>query len=81
MFVFNIAQVAADGKAYLSAKTQNEYDCKDERSRSLFFSWHSGRMGDGSAVYFHDGPPSTLAGLRKTVAERTVNFNQEWSIR
>jgi len=72
MFGFNIAQVAAAGMAYLSAKTLNEYDCKDERSRSLFFSWHSGRMGDGSIVYFHDGPPSNWRAISPSSVDETL---------
>lgn len=38
-----------NGKLYLSIKAQDEYDCKDERSRTIYGSYHSGNMGrDGS---------------------------------
>ncbi len=39
------------GDSFLSSKAQNEYDCKEERSRILAFSWFSGQMGNGNVVY------------------------------
>ncbi|MEI6067967.1 MAG: surface-adhesin E family protein [Methylococcaceae bacterium] len=36
---------------YLSSKSQREYDCKEEQSRGVAFSWFSGNMGDGGVVY------------------------------
>ena len=44
------------GLSYLSAKVQSEYDCKEERSRILAFSWFSGQMGNGNAVYSDSDP-------------------------
>ena len=38
------------GKAFLSSKTQHEYDCKEERARILGFTRFDGNMGNGSAV-------------------------------
>ena len=39
------------GNSSLSGKTQSEYDCKEERKRTLAFSWFSGQMGNGTLVY------------------------------
>ena len=72
MFEFKIAQVVADGKAYWSAKTYNEYDCKDEHTRSLFFSWHSGKRGGGATVYSHDGPPSNWRPISPRSVDETL---------
>lgn len=39
------------GVLYLSTNQQNEYDCAEERTRILAFTWFSGNMGKGAAVY------------------------------
>ncbi|OGT00784.1 MAG: hypothetical protein A3F73_05910 [Gallionellales bacterium RIFCSPLOWO2_12_FULL_59_22] len=39
------------GEKYLSAKDQNEYDCKEAKSRRRASSQHSKNMGDGKVVY------------------------------
>lgn len=48
---FKKADTAANGKAYLSMKGQDEFDCKGEQSRQLYFSFHSELMGGGEMVY------------------------------
>lgn len=40
----------SDGKAFLSWKTQYEFDCKKVRSRILAASMHSGNMGEGEVT-------------------------------
>ena len=42
--------------SYLSSKTQHEYDCKEKRVRQLYFSWHSGNMGNGELVFSNSEP-------------------------
>ena len=39
------------GEAYLSAKDQFEYDCKEAKSRRRASSQHSKNMGNGKVVY------------------------------
>ena len=39
------------GETYLSAKSQNEYDCTEEQERILYYSWHSENMGKGDVVH------------------------------
>ena len=39
------------GVFYFSDKSQREYDCKEERSRTLAFAWFDGKMGYGKVVY------------------------------
>ncbi|MDD5300229.1 MAG: hypothetical protein PHD65_07020 [Gallionella sp.] len=48
---FKKADTAANGKAYMSMKGQDEFDCKGEQSRQLYFSFHSELMGAGEMVY------------------------------
>jgi len=55
---FKTVRVPLGGKhyMYMSSKFQNEYDCKEERARVRFFSWHSGNMGEGKVVYSASKP-------------------------
>jgi len=39
-----------DDRVYLSVKSQNQYDCKEERSRTLAESYFSGHMANGEVV-------------------------------
>jgi len=39
------------GEEYMSAKDQNEYDCKEAKSRRRAYSQHSKNMGGGKVVY------------------------------
>lgn len=43
-------QRTASGTMYSSVKAQYEYDCKDQRFRSLFASFYLGKMGVGENV-------------------------------
>jgi hypothetical protein len=45
-----------EGKAYLSLKNLVEYDCKDPRRRTLYFSWKALAMGAGETVCRRDEP-------------------------
>jgi hypothetical protein len=54
-------------KPHLSVKMQNEYDCRQERSRTLAISLHSGNMGEGEILgtisapgNWRPVPPDTL---------------------
>jgi len=46
---YNTAQMN-DGEPYMSQKTQNEYDCKERRSRILALSLHAENMGGGKVI-------------------------------
>ena len=39
------------GDSLLSIKRYNEYDCAEERTRMLAYTWFSGNMGSGHVVY------------------------------
>lgn len=43
-------------KPYLSEMVQKEYECKEEQSRTLFRSAHSGNMSGGGAVQINAVP-------------------------
>jgi len=45
------ARVGPDGTAYLSMKSQREFDCKEETSRDLSLTFLAEHMGAGKVVY------------------------------
>ena len=46
------------GEVSNSLKTLKEFDCKEDRSRSLTSTFHSGQMGSGMVNYRLDTPTS-----------------------
>ena len=48
---YQTAEKDATGKPYLSAKLLQEFDCKGERGRTRYFSFHAGQMGAGQITY------------------------------
>lgn len=57
--------------AYISSIDQSEYDCRGERARTVYFTNHSGRMGDGEVAYTSNTPldwtPISPGSLRESL--------------
>ena len=56
------------GDSLLSFKRFNEYDCKEERTRMLGYTWFSGNMGNGQVVY-----STTEVQQWEPVVSRSIN--------
>lgn len=57
MFDYKAVQESArSGRRYLSEKAQREIECRSERDRVLFFTWHAEHMGNGIVVYTGNKP-------------------------
>jgi Surface-adhesin protein E len=52
---YNSAREIA-GEKFLSEKSQEAYDCKEEQAKMLYFSWHSENMGKGNVVFTANKP-------------------------
>jgi hypothetical protein len=50
LFNYPTAQSAPQGKTYLSQKSHEEYDCKEETERTLYLVFLSGPMGTGDPI-------------------------------
>jgi hypothetical protein len=50
LYDYKTVQTVA-GDSLLSMKRFNEYDCTEERTRMLAYTWFSGNMGSGKVVY------------------------------
>lgn len=48
---YTTTQKDDSGKPYLSAKVLHDYDCKDERARTVYYSLHAGQMAAGARLY------------------------------
>ena len=64
---FKTVQTGPGGESYLSSKTQEQYDCKEERSRQIAFTWFDGKMGSGKVVVSDSDP-----GKWKPIAPESV---------
>ena len=53
---FKMVQPSDKGKPFMSQKMQSEYDCKEKRTRLLYFTWYSGNMSKGEIVLSGPGP-------------------------
>lgn len=53
---YNLVQEISANTKFLSQKSQQEYDCKEEQRRTLYFSWHSENMGKGDVIYSDNKP-------------------------
>jgi hypothetical protein len=60
------------GRRYRSQKGQQEMDCAQARSRTVFFTWHSERMGEDPVVYTGNSPqpwePNSPASVANALA-------------
>ena len=45
-----ITATAKAGKTYMSVRQQSEFDCKEEKMRILYVSYHSGNMARGEII-------------------------------
>ncbi|HEX6825614.1 MAG TPA: surface-adhesin E family protein [Nitrospiraceae bacterium] len=50
LYDYKTVQTVA-GDSLLSMKRFNEYDCMQERTRMLGYTWFTGNMGNGNVVY------------------------------
>jgi hypothetical protein len=67
LYDYKTVQTVA-GDSLLSIKRFNEYDCTEERTRMLGYTWFLGNMGTGKVVY------STTEKLQwESVAPRSIN--------
>ena len=57
------------GKAYLSQKSQEEFDCREERNRTLYLTLHSGNMGADEVVYKNPDPEKWMPIPPQSVIE------------
>ena len=66
---YKTARVSFGGMPYMSMKAHVEYDCKEERARTLYYSNHSGNMGRRKSVFSDDDPTKWRPVPRGTVQE------------
>jgi hypothetical protein len=57
------------GISFLSSKSLDEYDCKEEQSRTLAFYWYSGNMGEGNILYSNTDANKWNPVMPKSISE------------
>lgn len=53
-----VPQLFIDQQRFLSIKYQSEFDCEEDKERTLFFAMYDGNMGAGE-VLWSGAPPDT----------------------
>jgi Surface-adhesin protein E len=69
----DIAQVVGS-ISFMSSKTLDEYDCKENQSRTLAFYWYSGHMGEGNILYGNTDPRKWSPVIPKSMSETLWKF-------
>jgi len=73
-------QSQQSGRRYLSQKGQQEVDCTGQRSRTIFFTWHADRMGNGAVVYTGSKvlpwEPNSPGSIAKALAAQVCSSKQ-----
>ena len=54
LYDFRFVQ-AIQGRSYLSATWQQQFDCAEHRSRLLSYKYHSDNLGNGKVMFAGDG--------------------------
>ena len=69
LYDFKFVQVI-QGKSYLSATWQQQFDCAEHRSRHLAYKYHSDNMGNGKVMFEGDdeGNKWSLVAPKSTAA-------------
>ena len=67
LYDYKTVQTVA-GDSLLSMKRFNEYDCAEERTRTLGYTWFSGNMGSGKVVF-----STSEVQQWEPVGSRTIN--------
>ena len=62
------------GMQFMSMMEQNEYDCKEEKSRTLYISVHSENMGRGNIVHNDDETSDWSPVLPSSIIESLWKF-------
>lgn len=71
IYDFETAQVIQRTKPYMSIQRQVEFDCKQElRSRDLYVSFHTGKMGTGGTIFSEIPPLKWAPFAPKSTDER-----------
>ncbi len=71
---YKTAQQATGNKLYMSTKSQEEYDCKEEQWRGLYFSSFSGNMGNGDMINNVSTPSTWLPVAPGSIVEGLFKF-------
>ncbi len=69
---YKIAEKDDSGKPFLSAKLLHDYDCKDERARTQYYSLHAGHMATGSVVLREEHNNSEWQSAHRAIIGETL---------
>jgi hypothetical protein len=62
------------GSPFMSIKSQEEFDCGENRLRTLVYSLHSGNMGEGDEVFVDSNPSKWSSALADKQMKRFLEI-------
>ncbi len=62
------------GSPFMSIKSQEEFDCKEKELRTLVYSLHSGKMGEGEVIFVDSNPSKWEPVLPDSEMERFLKI-------
>ncbi len=68
---YKTVQQPKSGERYLSDESQEEYDCREEQTRNVIYTWYSGNMSGGDRVYSN-------SSLRQWSPVRPGSIGEAW---
>ncbi len=71
---FKKSQVDSSTKPFLSSKDHSEYDCKEERSRTLYYNNYSETMGRGKITFTLKDPLQWRPAAAGTIAQALLKI-------
>lgn len=71
---FRKAVSIASDKPFMSTKGQEEYDCKEEKTRVIELTFHSENMGGGEVVHSEASPADWAPVRARSIGETLWKF-------
>jgi hypothetical protein len=62
------------GSPFMSIKSQEEFNCKEKELRTLVYTLHSGKMGEGEVVFSDSNPRKWEPVLPESAMEDFLNI-------
>ena len=62
------------GAPFMSIKSQEEFDCKGKKLRTVVYTLHSGKMGEGKVVFTDSNPSRWVSALPENGMEKFLKI-------
>jgi len=71
---FKKNQVDSSTRSFRSTKDQSEYDCKEQRTRTLFYNNYADQMGTGKIIFTMKDPFKWRSAVAGSISETLLKI-------